>query len=79
MVEFADNEGRKIRFRSSIASNENKHKEGDRVEVLYDPDGHKMDLAENVRLSGIGLLIPLALIVIGAFFFLTSVMLMLLS
>ena len=70
-VEFTDHSGKKIQFSSSIGieRKEGLHKVGDHVDVLYDPEDNKIDLAENVRLRQLGLIFPVAFI----FFGLTSI------
>ncbi len=69
VVEFTGNGGKKVRFTSSIYRTEIPQKEGDRVEVLYDPVSDKMELVENAGPVRVGLIIPFVLCILGSFSF----------
>jgi len=66
-VEFTDHSGKKIEFSSSLGSSrpENLPEIGDHVDVLYDPETKKIDLARNADLKKLGLIFPMAYILVG--------------
>jgi len=76
VVKFTDDKGNTTSFRSSIHKADIAYKEGDKVDVLYDPVEQKGELAEYARLTGIGLIIPLLLCFLG-FTFLSTVLVIL--
>jgi hypothetical protein len=73
VIEFTDDKGNTTSFRSSIYKADIAYKEGDRVDVFYDPVEQKGELAEYARMTGSGLIIPLLLCFLG-FTFLSTVL-----
>jgi len=78
VVEFTDDTGNKTSFRSSIHKAEIDYKEGDKVDVLYDPVKQKGELAEYARMSGSGKIIPLLLCFLGLSFLSTALVIFIL-
>jgi hypothetical protein len=67
VVEFVEHDGKKIHFVSNTYQSDCQYEEGDQVQVFYDQDFDRMELADNFA-GGQGVLLPLVLVLFGGLF-----------